>query len=247
MYTVTAQRQIPAPVGVVWQYLTEPSRLARWFADVEYFAPQSPFQFNFGDGDFFAGEVIEWDSEIVLGVRWKFVGVGPDYEVRFSLLRRKEGTELSIQDRGAITVEEAECLRVGWSEFLMRLEKAIVKGVETRFLWRKAINFTVIVNPAERAALVRELRNPKWYEAHLAGVQARIQSAEGSDISALVTHPGWDGAETVVKAKFRNIRGVEYLMVAHEGWGGLPAKLAESERRDFLPRWLHAVSRCATA
>lgn len=247
MYTVTAQRQIPAPVEVVWQYLTEPSKLARWFADVEYFAPQSPFQFNFGDGDFFSGSVIEWDEHIVLGMRWKFVGVGPDYEVRYSLLRRKQGTELSIQDRGAITVEEAECLRVGWSEFLMRLEKAIVKCVETRFLWRKAINFTVILTCAERALLMRDLRDPRWFETHLAGVRARIQSVEGDEILVLVGHPSWDEAETVVRLKFKNIRGIEYLLVAHEGWGGLPAKLAESERRVFLPRWLHAVSRSAAA
>ena len=61
-------------------------------------------------GDFFSGRVIEWDPGIVLGLRWKFVGCGPEYEVRFSLLRRKQGTELTVQDRGAITVEEAECL-----------------------------------------------------------------------------------------------------------------------------------------
>lgn len=247
MYTVTAQRQIPAPVEVVWQYLTEPAKLARWFADIEYFAPGSPFQFNFGDGDFFAGNVIEWDSQIILGMRWKFVGVGPDYEVRYSLLRRKQGTELSIQDRGAITVEEAECLRVGWSEFLMRLEKAIVKDVDTRFLWRKAINFTVVVAPEQRAGLMRELRNPQWYATHLAGVQARIQSDEGNHLLARITHPDWDEAETVVKIKCKSIRGIEYLLVAHEGWGGLPAKLAESERRVFLPRWLQAVSRYAAA
>jgi len=245
MYTVTAQRQIPAPVETVWQYLTEPSKLARWFADVEHLAPQAPFQFNFGDGDFFAGSVVEWDSNIVLGMLWKFVGVGPEFHVRYSLLRRKLGTELSIQDRGAITIEEAECLRVGWSEFLMRLEKAIVKDVETRFLWRKAINFTIIVDPAQKARLMSDLKDAQWYENNLSRVQARTQSATENEIRALVTHENWGDAETLLKINLKNIRGIDYLLVAQEGWGGLPASIAESERRSFLPRWLHAVSQYA--
>src|SRR6476620_11231515 len=98
-----------------------------------------------GDGDFFSGSVIEWDPGIILGVRWKFVGCGPEYEVRYSLLRRKQGTELTVQDRGALSVEEAECLRVGWSEFLMRFEQALLKNVNGRFNWRKELTFTLTV------------------------------------------------------------------------------------------------------
>jgi uncharacterized protein YndB with AHSA1/START domain len=132
MYTVVAQRQIPAPVETVWDYLSKPELFSKCIDDTSYIGPDAPVHLETAGGDFFSGRVIEWDPGIVLGVRWKFLGCGPEYEVRFSMLRRKQGAELTVQDRGAITVEEAECLRVGWSEFLMRFEKALLKNVNTR-------------------------------------------------------------------------------------------------------------------
>ena len=66
--------------------LTTPGQLAKWFADTTHFAPAAPVRFDFGDGDFFRGEVVEWEPEIALGLRWKFVGHGPEYNVLFSLL-----------------------------------------------------------------------------------------------------------------------------------------------------------------
>src|SRR6476620_2283841 len=137
-----------------------------------------------GDGDFFSGSVIEWDPGIILGVRWKFVGCGPEYEVRYSLLRRKQGTELTVQDRGAITIEEAECLRVGWSEFLMRFEKALVKNVNTRFNWRKALTLTIRVAETKLEPLAAVLNDPRWYEGALAGVHAQIHESRENEITA---------------------------------------------------------------
>src|SRR6185295_17127604 len=164
MYTVVAQRQIPMPVEKVWDCLTKPELLAKWFADTEHFAPDAPVYMDVGDGDFFAGRVIEWDPGIILGFRWKFIGCGPEYEVRFSLLRRKQGTELTVQDRGALTVEDAECLRVGWSEFLMRFEKALVTNVNARFNWRKELTFTMRVAETKEELLAAALNDPRWYQ-----------------------------------------------------------------------------------
>ena len=242
MYTVTAQRQIPAPVEKVWDYLTTPELLAKWFADTSCFAPDAPVYMETGAGDFFSGSVIEWDPGIVLGVRWKFVGCGPEYEVRFSMLRRKQGTELTVQDRGALTVEEAECLRVGWSEFLMRFEKALLKNVNARFNWRKALTFTMRLDETKRERLVAALNDPRWYETTLAGVHAQIHEARENEIAATITHEAWREAETRARVKIKNIRGVDYAYVAHEGWAELPAELAQSERRRFVGMWINALS-----
>ena len=64
MYTVVAQRQILAPVEKVWDYLTKPELLAKWFADTSHFAPDAPVYLETGAGDFFSGRVIEWVDEL---------------------------------------------------------------------------------------------------------------------------------------------------------------------------------------
>jgi uncharacterized protein YndB with AHSA1/START domain len=242
MYTVVAQRQIPAPVERVWDYLSKPELLAKWFADTSYIGPDSPVYFETSAGDFFSGRVIEWDPGIILGVRWKFVGCGPEYEVRFSLLRRKQGAELTIQDRGAITVEEAECLRVGWSEFLMRLEKSILKNVNTRFNWRKQLTFTLDVADGKREALAAALSDPLWYETSLDGVSAQIEETGEGLIRATIKKKNWGESSTRLRVRFRNIRGVDYAFLSHEGWPELPAVLGEAERRRFVDLWLKALS-----
>ncbi len=242
MYTVVAQRQIPMPVEKVWDYLTKPELLAKWFADTERFAPDAPVYMDEGDGDFFSGRVVEWDPGIILGLRWKFVGCGPEYEVRFSLLRRKQGTELTVQDRGAITVEEAECLRVGWSEFLMRFEKSILKNVSTRFSWRKALTFTITIDAAKLESLRAALNDPRWYQEALSGVRAQIHEPRENEINATITHEAWGMVETRARVRLKNIRGVDYALVAHEGWPELPASLGEAERRRFVGVWINALS-----
>lgn len=246
MYTVVAQRQIPAPVEKVWDYLTKPELLAKWFADTEHFAPDAPIYMETAGGDFFSGKVIEWDPGIILGVRWQYLGYGPEYEVRFSMLRRKEGTELTVQDRGALTVEEAECLRVGWSEFLMRFEKSLLKNVNARFNWRKTLNLTICVAETKQELLAAALRDPRWYQTALAGVRAQIHEPRGNEIAATITNDAWGDVETHAHVKLKNIRGVDYAYVAHEGWPDLPAELGEAERRRFVRIWIDALSEFST-
>jgi uncharacterized protein YndB with AHSA1/START domain len=242
MYTVVAQRQLSMSLESVWESLTRPEKLAKWFADTEHFAAGEPVRFDFGDGDYFLGTVVEWEPEIILGVRWKFVGHGPEYDVRFSFLRRKQGTELTVQDRGAITVEEAECLRVGWSEFLMRFEKSLLKDVSTRFNWRKAITFTVCVDKDNYDALRAALNDPEWYRQSLAGTHAVAHEARENEIAVGITHDAWGDVETRARIKFKRIRGVDYVLVAHEGWPELPGAIAEHERKRFVDVWLNALS-----
>lgn len=246
MYTVIAQRQIPVPPDELWPFLTAPDRLALWFADTELFAPGAAFRFDYGDGDFFAGRVHEWEPGIALGLRWRFLGLGPEYEVRYSMLRRKDGTELSIQDRGALTVKEAECLRVGWSEFLMRLEKAVVSSRRSRFSWRRAITFTGRVEDG-RAALQRALSDGEWYRGCFPGARAEVKSAGAGAFAGVFTAESWNEARTPVRLSFDRIRGVDYLFVAHEGWGALPSRTAADERRRYLDLWMDALTPLAVS
>ncbi len=242
MYTVVAQRQIQTPVERVWDYLTKPALLAKWFADAKHFAPDAPVLMEVGDGDFFSGRVLEWDPGIILCMRWRFVGSGPEYEVRYSMLRRKQGTELTVQDRGSLTVEDAECLRVGWSEFLMRLEKTILLDLNTRYAWRKDFVFTTRVNDTKLGAFQAVLADPRWYRSALAGVRARVHEPRGNELSATLTHDAWGDVETSSRVKIRTIRGVTYAVVSHLGWPKLGNTLGETERKRFVRIWLDALA-----
>lgn len=242
MYIVVAQRQIAAPVERVWDYLTRPELLAQWFADTSYFGPDAPVFMETGDGDFFSGRVIEWVPGIVLGLRWQFDGCGPEFEVHFSLLRRKQGTELTVHDRGSITVEEAECLRVGWSEFLMRLEKSLLRNVNTRFLWRKVITLTLRIAESKRELLATALHDPRWYEAALPGVRVRIHQPGQNEVVATLTCDAWGTVETRAQVKTKKVGGAVYAYLVHEGWFDLPADLALAERRRFVGMWIDALS-----
>jgi len=240
MYCVVAQRNIPFPAERVWCFLTEPPLLAQWFADTESFRDRNPFRFDFGDGDFFCGHVEEWDDNTFLSLRWRFVAMGPEYEVRFSLLRRKEGTEVSIQDRGALTIEEAECLRVGWSEFLMRLDKCMSRTCVTRFAWRKALTCTGCVNGTSDYVL-DALSDPEWYHRNLPVIAPALPRRDGSGIVVRLQSERWFEVSTSACLTVKQVRGREYLFLAHEGWPNLPAELAPLERRRFVDIWRQAL------
>lgn len=241
MYTVIAQREIAAPLATVWAHLTEPELLSKWFADTSHFAPGESFRFDFGDGDYHTGRVTEWEPEIVLGFVWSFVGLGNESEVRFSMLRRRDGTELSIMDRGSLTVKEAECLRLGWSEFLMRLERTILQGANTRFNWRKMITFTGNVN-GRRPEMMSALSDPSWYGETFDGMNAEVLEADSKWIKATLSNERWGDAATDLSFELVDVRGQEYVFVIHKGWGALPEQIAEGERFAFVEKWREALA-----
>jgi hypothetical protein len=124
----------------------------------------------------------------------------------------------------------------------MRLEKSLLKDVNTRYSWRKAFVFTIRVDETKQELLKAALNDPRWYQAALAGVRAQIHEPRGNEIAATITKDAWGDVETRARVKLKNIRGVDYAFVAHEGWPELPAKLAEAERRRFVDVWINALS-----
>jgi uncharacterized protein YndB with AHSA1/START domain len=246
MYTVVAQRIIAAPIEKVWDYLTKPPLLARWFADTQHFAAGDEFRFDFGDGDFFAGRVIDWKPRVSLSVEWKLVGIGPRYKVHFSVLPRKGGSEVSIQDRGALTLDEAECLRVGWSEFLMRFEKAVCHGRNARFKWRKTIDFTSLVFPDRLQRVMSTLGDPDWYRKTFEGGWAEIELSRPDRVVATYSTERWRPDVTQIRIKHECVSNRDYILVAHDGWRNLTHASAEEERRQYLGLWLKGMEAVAS-
>ena len=77
------------------------------------------------------------------------------------------------------------------------------------------------------AALRAALNDPAWYRQEFLSTRAVIHEAREDEIAAGITLDGWNEVETRARIKFKHIRGVDYVLVAHEGWPELPAAIAE--------------------
>jgi len=84
---------LPAPREEVWEALTEPARLADWFAnDVDLdLRPGGGASFRWSNGETRTATVTEVDHERRLAFEWDDEG-----EVAFTLADDEEGTRLTV-------------------------------------------------------------------------------------------------------------------------------------------------------
>jgi uncharacterized protein YndB with AHSA1/START domain len=225
---------LPAPAEQAWPYLVDGGLLSKWFADSQDLRPGARFRFAFGDGDFFSGIVTEWDEPVSLGLEWRFLDVGPSFDIRFSLLSLGEQTELSVQDRGAVSVEEACGLREGWEDFLMRCEKFVRTGENCRYRWTEVFGGSAHV--ADEPVLQSRLRDPGLWRRFFNGSQITV-GAGRRDLTLRFQDPAWDGASTEGELKFETRRGRPLLHVVHRGWAGLPQEIQVLERGRYAACW----------
>jgi uncharacterized protein YndB with AHSA1/START domain len=89
---------LPAPRDDVWDALTEPERLAEWFAnDVELdLRPGGGVSFRWSNGEERHATVTEVDPERRLAFEWDDDGTGDGGEVAFTLDDDEAGTRLTV-------------------------------------------------------------------------------------------------------------------------------------------------------
>lgn len=123
------KRTLAHPQSKVWRAITETDHLARWFpTTIEgERAAGAPLRFAFPGGQAppFDGEMLAFEPESVIEIRW-----GPDV-VRIELQPLPEGTELTLLDtleaRGKAARDGA-----GWHTCLDALEAALDGEPEAR-------------------------------------------------------------------------------------------------------------------
>ncbi|HEX8185047.1 MAG TPA: SRPBCC domain-containing protein [Blastocatellia bacterium] len=242
MFTVVGQAQIPAPVAQTWLYLTRPSLIAKWFADADRFAPGEPFRLEFGDGDFFAGAVEQWQEPVRLCLRWRLMGIGPQFEISYILTPLPgEATELSVIDAGALSLEEVESLREGWTDFLGRLATFAATGESSRYSWSETIGFGAILKNFEDDGWPAEMNDDGWWNSIFVGAGLEIKEHSNSSLAINFSDQAWGDART--EALLKNMRsdaGI-YIGLAHEGWKRLPGDKQVAERRRYAGLWLTAL------
>src|SRR5581483_4775207 len=95
LHMITREIVLPAPREEVWDALTEPDRLAEWFAtEVELdLRPGGGASFRWGNGEERRAVVTEVEPEERLAFSWEDEG-----EVEFTLADAAEGTRLVVRE-----------------------------------------------------------------------------------------------------------------------------------------------------
>lgn len=242
MLTVVRQAAIPAPASRTWRCLTEPPLLAGWFADASRFEPGAPFRLSFGDGDFFEGDVREWREPARLVIGWRFMGLGPPYEITYTLDPLSESeTNLTVRDRGALTSEEAEGLCEGWDDFLSRLGRFARTGRPARYEWSQTFGLTVILGESAGAGLPPELSEPGWWAGGFAGSEVEAAGRTGRSLLVRFGEPAWGGARTEARLRAHPSDLGTCLSLTHDGWTGLPEGSQIPARRRYAGLWREAL------
>jgi uncharacterized protein YndB with AHSA1/START domain len=240
-YRVERQLVLSLPPLEVWQFLTRPELITDWFADCFHMEPGDPFIFDFGDGDFFAGDVVEWVAPEKLHLQWKFAGIGPRFDIVFTLQAANGATILTVTDTGSMSVEEAEGLTEGWADFLSRLESRVRTGEPARYRWSQTIGIAALLD--EDVAEVRAtVFDPAWLEASFGG-SATVVSATDRELRLRFRGDSWRGSETAATVTLDRIEGKTYLGVVHTGWTELPEAQQIAERARFAMRWRDALGK----
>lgn len=235
--TVVRRQQVPRPLNETWLYLTEPALLSKWFANVDDFTAGAPFRFDFGDGDYFAGQVFAWEEPRRLGIHWQFMGLGPGFDIEFALSPLgAQSTEVTVQDRGALSADEAASLGEGWEDFLARLASFVHTGEPSRYEWSQVISATAWLRH-DTSTTRAQLRDLEWWRRAFPSVQLSLKNRDEELIALAFQDAAWADCETEAAVTISQAHSRTYVTATHEGWTKLPPPQQVSERRRYAGLW----------
>lgn len=243
MYAAVRQCVLAVPLEEAWSLVSEPAHLEQWFADVEELAPEKAFRFEFGDGDAFYGQVVDWRPPRRLHLEWRFLDVGPRFQILILLNPMGgSGTEVTVVDQGALSVVELESLREGWSDFLQRLEHYAASGERTRYAWSESIGLGGLLPVHEDGFQVPELADVSWWRARFDDAMVEPIGRSGSSLELEIRDARWDGVTTRAEVSVEGLECGVYIGVVHRGWPALPERQQLPERRRFVELWRRALA-----
>lgn len=244
VHTATTRRVIPADVASVWRQLTSGEQLAQWFADADDVRAGGTVQFSFGDGDFFVGDVRRWEPPHDLSWSWRFLGVGPTFDIHFALRAVDAHTLVTVTDTGAMSAAEAESLAEGWRDFLERLDAYAATGRRTRYTWSETIAAAAVL-PRD-ADSPRDLLSAAWLRQQFR--DADIDAMEGTgDATFTFRDPAWHGVATTARIHATPLADGLHVGVTHSGWPALAPDQRLDERRRYAGLWQRALTQLETA
>jgi uncharacterized protein YndB with AHSA1/START domain len=224
----------------VWRHLTEPDLVAEWFGDCDALCPGREFRIDFGDGDFFVGRVAAWEAPGRLELVWKFMALGPEYRITFTLVEVDGATEVAVRDTGALTRAEADGLDEGWRDFLSRLHKRCVTGERARYQWTPSIGLAAVLGVPPAAAGAR-LLEASWWRDSFPGTALAFAERSTEEVRVTLSEPAWEGARTSAVLRLQPLGADTIVGVTHSGFETLPGDVRLDERRRFAALWETAL------
>jgi len=133
--TVKVTRVLPASATVVWQSLTHPELVSKWFgALTEPLRQDGRAYLDFDDGDFFALQGIRLNPPRSLRYAWRFLDIGPLDMITWEVIPKGSGCVVTVTDtEPERSPEAAQQLRKGWLDFTNRLRKFVTNGTPSRY------------------------------------------------------------------------------------------------------------------
>jgi uncharacterized protein YndB with AHSA1/START domain/rhodanese-related sulfurtransferase len=265
--TVEVSRAVSASPARVWEALTSPEVISRWFGDLT-----SPLKvgevtrLEFGDGDFFLLDVTRVEPPVTLQYVWRFLAVAPPDTVTWNVTPGGCGSLVTVTDSEyGRTRDAAVLLRKGWLDFTERLEEFLRNGKPTRYAWRHELDVSVELPAAAEAVwelLLDPQAHPLWLltdgPALRSGArlvaddggepyQFRLQDVELSPPRRLhfkLTHDDWLHPTTfdleLCQRPYSTL-----LTVSHNGWEAISWEddYRRRQRMRFCKLWVNGLAR----
>jgi len=233
---------VPGDAGHCWKYLSDPRLISEWFADTDQIRLREPVQFAFGDGDYFAGTILELEEPTFIRLAWKFMGLGGQSDISLFLFPLEDKTEVTVLDRGEYTIGAANALREGWRDFLSRLEQRITTGENSRYRWTPDIFIGAVVQ-CDKLSIVRTLGDISWWQDAFPHSNPVLLMPDRGDesVQAIFQEAEWAGRQTEATVKIGARRDGLGISVKHTGWEDLPLDIQLDARRRLAVLWQHAL------
>lgn len=129
--------EVSAPPDLAWAFLTEPERVAAWFAEASPIAGiGEPYRLDFGEGSVVEGRVLELDPGRSFAHGWAWIGDAPAQETRVRWTvdpLQTGGSRIRLRHDGWTEVGADEAIRddheAYWSGYLDDLADLLEEAV----------------------------------------------------------------------------------------------------------------------
>lgn len=237
IFVATQQVTISQKREIVWNLLTDPNEISKWFADAEPAGKSGFVNYSFGDGDFFETRTLVSRAPDYLEWEWRFMGLGPSYQIKFSLAESDGKTVVKVEDFGSITESEAESLTEGWMDFFNRLKSYAESGENSRYLWSQEISLSAWLPEKVQDQTIAEIFPIQNWQNEFPEAEVTQVESDANRAVWVLKEKDWR-AETQVTASLRNVRSKRYLTIYHDGWEDiLELPLNVEQRRRYADAW----------
>lgn len=135
---VIVERTFNAPVGRVWQALTDVEQMRQWYFDLKEFKPEAGFEFEFtveheGTKYHHLCKVSEAVPQKRIAYTWRYKGHEGDSLVTFELFAEGDKTRLKLTHEGLETFPKTPAFarknfEAGWTEIVGSSLKKFLEG-----------------------------------------------------------------------------------------------------------------------